>query len=1543
MKFQDRIDKIIDYPANLSRVPNNLNNSVVAIENRNEVFIEKSLFQYGEFNLTDAQLTGVNAALPTILDPYPIPSPNTTNSHAIETNIWNGSSANILPLEGYYVGYQLDSRRANFASLLNLPDFTTEFFNELSGDGKSVDTSFYYFLHSLPLAIPMPIKSDVRKSSPDEVFDHNPSLLFKNNAGVYSIPDAYMWWLGGIWKYRIDGLPDIERSRYVTFEGSPDSGWKSVKFTIDPDGKNTNYFYSATYSTDTTPTLVVDTIKFTKWRAGSNKTQDAVQVTTYEADIINNYIYSVDSLNGIGNYQDLFSLVHREFYDTSLPADKSLLNWNVDDKMRTFPTYDYSLGSIGTDGSERILSLYASYNVFTYNNSNTPILPIKVNSTEDQFLKKSAFDAYTGFWNYIFYFLTQPEPLDYTDIRQAIINFYVVTPWTEGQVNFIKDIIFNESAKSTEVSNDFYYHSPNVLVTNMLGEYDARNPIVAQHKLFESTDDVFSNFIDLIGLQVIKFIDAVNPTRDVVDLSNYMVYNKDFSCILYPSAGGVAGLQYVLGSLMNKTPYWGNAAIGSDTQYVYGTESEEMLWSERQRNDQFTATVINLILNSSRWVWGSGPFVGDSSYNVKDLVTAKNFNLAVPTDAKNFLGRLGDSFLSGNNIRSKRKDTVYILDSEQLTKRDSTILKYNDVVDYIGAGVLDVFEDKFNNVIKTELSTGGSDAKNILLSLLIVDKDDFNTITVDGIEYSVDQQIQYLVSYNVWLTNAYTSGVAFVSDPIKAKNICKVMNASLTQAQTIKINRVVEKLLNRRSLLNVGSIFDYGVSTDSEGLTVKNMFNRSLINDTLNIADDGQFIKKALFGDQPVKAYSEGGNISGPSPSVDKLYKKYYYRGVPNLDVNAWANYFFETIDVAPNSATIKIAKDFMLLYFKQSPTYEAFQMIPAFLKMRNIVSSWIENSTKHVDICLFNAIRHLADGEQSVITAQIEDASTENKTDINVLKQITYYNIKALFDNWILVTPDRKTELIYMRNRIIAPNSVTNPTVSFMNHFLFVDRANRNIGHNMLINIDWLKSYFERNYGYNDINTNVSLYSFLSSMASQHSSLIHALPSFIDFGNFNTSEGQNYAGDLFGTFDYVDIVGSNPKFLFQFIGNTNTLLNTSQNINLRSASKSYSLLKSRNNKSSNISQNIGDGVHTPSDLLEQGASAMAFVVDFGEQHQQIFSNLELDQNEFQNTEEGIKVITQFVKNRTQTQGSNLFSIYTERSYTAQVESLGNLMIQPLMFFEITNMPLFYGTYWITNVRHSITPNDIKTTFKGVRQPMAVLPSKGDVLLQLSELNVSNILGVDAVKKPTATTTRSGSANGSTSSNSNSQLVVVSKLTPDAVLANQIQVKNFFKLQLSGKNGVNEEIAKVITAGIMGNINAESHFNPNALNPNDSNGKPSYGLIQWNEKSYTLECVGNTMEKQLTFLKTDSSDGRTGTHGYTTFINKTIEAVGKGPVSTTHVEYAAQFFAKYVEKCQYCKQIDEYNTKGPYNVRTKPALIFYGKFNNPNDPLYWNS
>ena len=166
-------------------------------------------------------------------------------------------------------------------------------------------------------------------------------------------------------------------------------------------------------------------------------------------------------------------------------------------------------------------------------------------------------------------------------------------------------------------------------------------------------------------------------------------------------------------------------------------------------------------------------------------------------------------------------------------------------------------------------------------------------------------------------------------------------------------------------------------------------------------------------------------------------------------------------------------------------------------------------------------------------------------------------------------------------------------------------------------------------------------------------------------------------------------------------------------------------------------------------------------------------------------------------------------------------------------------------------------------------------------------------------------------------------------LNTEELLNNAKLVKEFLKSQ-----GLTKEQA----AGIMGNIQTESNFNPSAQF-DDLNGFVSYGLIQWNGKYISPDKVGNTVESQMKALFDTN---------VTQNISKYLSEIKSKPTETA--DMYAFFFAKEVEICFGCnegfdiykngKQTKSGDTYKPYK-RSEFALDFMNKFNNASDPLAW--
>ena len=280
------------------------------------------------------------------------------------------------------------------------------------------------------------------------------------------------------------------------------------------------------------------------------------------------------------------------------------------------------------------------------------------------------------------------------------------------------------------------------------------------------------------------------------------------------------------------------------------------------------------------------------------------------------------------------------------------------------------------------------------------------------------------------------------------------------------------------------------------------------------------------------------------------------------------------------------------------------------------------------------------------------------------------------------------------------------------MEEFLFLDKANKDIGDKAYLNLDRFVSII------NPKNDKASLYSAISMLIQGTGFDMRTLPAYVNFyGNGLTTRSKitpshTVANNLFGTFLEVDYQESSPKTVIQFAGPTSKRP-SDMNKNYRFSDDSFNISNVNNNPLIVTLPKIFDVEN-----LSKSNKVVAFEVSFGDQNQSMFKGVTLDQSTIKNTSESFVVLENLARSESGAGTHNvdigLFDYYRQASYSCEVTCMGNVMIQPTMFFYLKNIPMFRGSYWITEVSHNIRNNSITTTFKGSRIPQASLPDPED-------------------------------------------------------------------------------------------------------------------------------------------------------------------------------------------------------------------------------------
>jgi hypothetical protein len=296
------------------------------------------------------------------------------------------------------------------------------------------------------------------------------------------------------------------------------------------------------------------------------------------------------------------------------------------------------------------------------------------------------------------------------------------------------------------------------------------------------------------------------------------------------------------------------------------------------------------------------------------------------------------------------------------------------------------------------------------------------------------------------------------------------------------------------------------------------------------------------------------------------------------------------------------------------------------------------------------------------------------NTIDNDKIKLNLYRTIKAIYDKWIAGTGANA-------GTIVTCSGVGDDDL--ISSFRFIDKAFRDIGDKFKINPLSIRDALTTNY-------NQSFYDFVTRILVDNNFDFVPLPTYINYRD------EDQIKQMFETIPYVDYPKSGvtgPSFVCVYVGQPSKHLDLGKNSQFENDGIIFDF-----NNPNKVSEGFNDGA---------GETIPVFFVNYAKGNQSIFKDIKLDQSEYSETDESLKIIDDISlrgeqSNRTYV-GQNLFNVFSTRSYSTEVEAMGNAMIQPMMYFQLNNIPMFRGGYLITSVRHKIKPNYMTTNFKGVR------------------------------------------------------------------------------------------------------------------------------------------------------------------------------------------------------------------------------------------------
>jgi hypothetical protein len=442
---------------------------------------------------------------------------------------------------------------------------------------------------------------------------------------------------------------------------------------------------------------------------------------------------------------------------------------------------------------------------------------------------------------------------------------------------------------------------------------------------------------------------------------------------------------------------------------------------------------------------------------------------------------------------------------------------------------------------------------------------------------------------------------------------------------------------------------------------------------------------------------------------------------IPNVRYSSLGSYitdFFIDNNIEFTSENVTLLAPIIKMYATQklnNPNLSASQF-------QNQLSQYLQRETglqnNFLNGVLTGLRKSLPDQQQlpervinSVITG--EQSKVEN-----------YEVFKALNDKWI-AGGDYKTKTLF-------------------EDILFLDRASRNIGDTILIDIFELKNMFNTK----SLNQAMSVFTFISGILIKNNFTVMPLPSYVNFYNIQDVDGTStprpegslqFANNLWGTFLDVDYRNSGPKLVCFYVGKPSQYLNLPKG-NFRFRDDAFDMRRASENPLIEDQQGKKDWAVSN--------KCVGFNVDIGIRNQNIFYSFTVSQDNGVATSESINtqldMVDQANGRQVATQNNSLYNLYKNRSYKSTVTSLGNALIQPTMYFNLRHVPMFNGPYMITDVNHTIQPGTFQTTFDGIRQGIYDLPAIDSFLQSINQsliTKLEELLKINKEQDPVSATT----------------------------------------------------------------------------------------------------------------------------------------------------------------------------------------------------------
>ena len=326
--------------------------------------------------------------------------------------------------------------------------------------------------------------------------------------------------------------------------------------------------------------------------------------------------------------------------------------------------------------------------------------------------------------------------------------------------------------------------------------------------------------------------------------------------------------------------------------------------------------------------------------------------------------------------------------------------------------------------------------------------------------------------------------------------------------------------------------------------------------------------------------------------------------------------------------------------------------------------------------------------GEEKTSGDGVQLVKSSAKTTEDMKKELYRY-LKLVYDKWVPAM-DRDSWKFETFFDIDEEEKIKGKKGCVGHLFHFIDSFYNKIGDKLLINPRVLSEKIDSILKTND--TNMMMLGFMDYVYGQNKCMMICLQNFLDLGNDKSMDV------LFKPVAYNDMPDPHrhPDFVILYPYEPSKYLDVD------------------NGEFNNDTFMLNDEFETPLPIRGRGGDKStyyqlpAFGVSYGKQYQSYFKKVSVGMSSPIATQQAIMAKHAILRASQDTAtkavvAQDMYDVYATFSYTCKVEMMGCAWIQPLMYFVLTNVPMFRGSYLIFKVTHKITPGNMITEFQGTR------------------------------------------------------------------------------------------------------------------------------------------------------------------------------------------------------------------------------------------------